>query len=84
MVTHQEYGEQFKIDTFEKQMPKTLEQIEKYLAGGLIKGVGPATAERIVKQFGEEALHILRFESEKLAQIKGITKEKAIAIRRRV
>ena len=44
MVIHQEYGEQFKIESFEKLMPKTKEAIEKYLSSGTIKGIGPVTA----------------------------------------
>jgi len=79
-VTHQDYGEQFKIDTFEKMIPQTIEAIQKYLAGGIIKGIGPATSKRIVDYFGEETLSILRFEPEKLGNVKGITKEKAIEI----
>ena len=77
-VTHQEYGRQFKVDTFEKIMPQTLEALEKYLSNGIVKGIGPATAKKIVKNFGEETISIFRFEPEKLAQIKGITKQKAI------
>ena len=46
IVTHQDYGEQFKVDTFEKIMPKTLSSLERYLANGTIKGVGPATAKK--------------------------------------
>ena len=76
-VNHPEYGRQFKIQTFEKIMPQTLEALEKYLAGGIIKGIGPATAKKIVDKFGEETIHILKFEPEKLAIIKGITKTKA-------
>lgn len=76
-VEHQEYGRQFKIVTFEKTMPETLEALEKYLANGKIKGLGPATAKRIIDTFGEDTIHIFQFEPEKLAQIKGITKEKA-------
>jgi len=79
-VTHQDYGEQFKIETFEKMMPQGTEAIEKYLAGGIVKGIGAATAKRIVDHFGEEAISILRFEPEKLANLKGITKEKAVKI----
>jgi len=79
-VEHQEYGTQFKIDTFEKLIPETEEALEKYLSGGIIKGVGPATSKRIVDYFGTETLAILRFSPEKLSQIKGITKEKAIEI----
>lgn len=80
IVTHQDYGEQFKVDTFEKTMPKSLSSLERYLANGTIKGVGPATAKKIVDTFGEETLHVLKFEPEKLSNIKGINKEKAISI----
>ena len=80
VVTHQDYGEQFKVDTFEKTMPKSLSSLERYLSNGTIKGVGPATAKKIVDTFGEETLHVLKFEPEKLSNIKGINKEKAIAI----
>ena len=80
IVTHQDYGEQFKVDTFEKTMPKSLSSLERYLANGTIKGVGPATAKKIVDTFGEETLHVLKFEPEKLSNIKGINKEKAITI----
>ena len=79
-VEHKDYGLQFKVDTFEKIMPETTEGLEKYLANGNIKGIGPATARKIVKLFGEETIHILKFEPSKLAQIKGISKQKAIEI----
>jgi helicase, recD/traA family len=77
-VTHKEYGMQFKVETFGKIMPKTLESLEKYLSNGTIKGIGPATAKKIVKLFGEDTINVFKFEPEKLTQIKGITKEKAI------
>lgn len=77
-VTHQEYGRQFKIDTFEKIMPQTLDALERYLASGNIKGIGPAKARKIIKEFGEETISIFKFEPERLASIKGITKSKAI------
>ena len=80
IVTHQDYGEQFKVDTFEKLMPQTLGSLERYLANGTIKGVGPATAKKIVDTFGEETIHVLKFEPEKLAKIKGINYEKALTI----
>jgi len=79
-VEHKDYGEQFKIETFEKLMPQTLSALEKYLANGNIKGIGPATATKIIKKFGEETIHVLKFEPEKLAQIKGISKDKAVEI----
>ncbi|MBQ9298428.1 MAG: ATP-dependent RecD-like DNA helicase [Clostridia bacterium] len=76
-VVHKEYGEQFKIETFEKCMPETLDGLERYLAGGVIKGVGPATAKKIVSTFGKETLEILRENPNRLCQIKGITYERA-------
>lgn len=77
-VTHKDYGEQFKIDTFEKLMPQTLEALQQYLSNGNIRGIGPATAKKIVNTFGEETIHIFQCEPEKLASIKGINKEKAL------
>ena len=77
-MEHPEYGTQFKIETFEKTLPETLEGLERYLANSNLKGIGPATAKKIIKQFGEDTIHILRFEPERLTCIKGITKEKAI------
>ena len=77
-VTHQDYGEQFKIETFEKVMPETAASLERYLSNGMIKGIGPAIAKRITTMFGEETLHVLKFEPHKLASVRGISKEKAI------
>lgn len=76
-VNHNVYGRQFKIDTFEKTMPNTNEEIEKYLGSGIIKGVGPATARKIVDRFGEDTIYVMQYEPEKLAAIKGITTSKA-------
>ena len=77
MVVHQEYGEQFKIETFEKLMPQTAAALEKYLASGTIKGIGPATAKKIIDRFGEDTLMVFKFEPMRLAEIKGISKDKA-------
>ncbi len=79
-VEHPDYGTQFKIETFEKIMPKTLGALEKYLAGGIIKGIGPATAKKIIDTFGEETISIFKHEPDKLSKIKGISKTKAIEI----
>jgi len=79
-VTHQEYGRQFKIETFEKIMPETLDALERYLANGSVKGIGPVTAQKIIKEFGEETISIFKFEPEKLSKIKGISESKAIEI----
>ena len=80
MVVHQEYGEQFKIESFEKLMPETVEALEKYLASGTIRGIGPATARKIIEKFGEETLTVFKFEPMRLAEIKGISKDKAYDI----
>ena len=77
-VEHKDYGEQFKIETFEKLMPQTLAALETYLASGNVKGIGPATATKIIDTFGEDTIHVLKYEPHKLAQIKGISKNKAI------
>lgn len=79
-IEHQEYGRQFKIETFEKIMPQTLDALERYLANGTIKGIGPATAKKIVETFGEDTINIFKFEPKMLSKIKGITEEKAISI----
>ena len=80
MVVHQEYGEQFKIDTFEKLMPENSKALEKYLSSGTIRGIGPATAKKIIKKFGEDTINIFKFEPLRLAEIKGISKDKAYEI----
>lgn len=79
-VQHKDYGEQFKVETFKKEMPKTLDALERYLGGGSIKWVGPKTAEKIIKTFGEETIYVLEKEPDRLSTIKGITNEKAIDI----
>ncbi|MCI8384380.1 MAG: ATP-dependent RecD-like DNA helicase [Clostridia bacterium] len=77
-IEHKEYGRQFKIDTFEKMMPQTLGALERYLANGNIKGIGEALAKRIVKKFGEETIHIFKYEPKRLVEIKGISEKKAM------
>lgn len=76
-VEHKDYGTQFKVSTFEKIMPENLEALEKYLASGAIKGVGEATAKRIIKTFGNETIDIIKNQPEKLSNVKGISEEKA-------
>ena len=77
MVVHQDYGEQFKIESFEKIMPEDKYSLEKYLASGTIKGIGPATAKKIIDKFGDETISIFKFEPMRLAEVKGISKDKA-------
>lgn len=76
-TTHPSFGRQFKATAFSRCMPETSDQIYKYLASGVIKGVGPKRAISIVERFGEETLKVLEKEPEKLASIKGISAEAA-------
>lgn len=76
-VEHKDYGRQFKVDTFEKLMPKTAKAIEKYLANGNVKGIGEQLAKRIVRKFGEETIYVFKHEPNRLAEIKGISESKA-------
>ena len=80
IVKHPDYGEQFKIATFEKIMPTTPEALEKYLANGNFRGIGPATAKKIVDKFGKDTINVIKLEPQKLTLIKGINKEKALEI----
>ena len=79
-VNNPSYGEQFSVTMFERLMPKEAGSILLYLASGIIKGVGEATAKKIVSEFGSDTLKIIESEPEKLAKIKGITMDKAQSI----
>ena len=76
-VNHPNYGRQFKAQTFERALPATTADILKYLSSGAVKGIGAATAEKIVERFGGDTLDVLENEPEKLAEIKGISMKKA-------
>lgn len=76
-IIHPQYGQQFKAEQAVCTMPTSTASILKYLSSGAIKGVGPATAQMIVSRFGDETLNILENDYSKLAQIKGISPEKA-------
>lgn len=77
LVEHREYGEQIRVSGYETTRPETKSAVEKYLASGLIKGVGPATARLIVGRFGARALDILESEPERLTEIDGIGPKRA-------
>lgn len=74
-VIHPVYGEQFKVISIEKKIPVTNENIEKYLSSGIIKGIGPKIAERIVKTFGSKTFDIIENNYERLSKVRGITKK---------
>ncbi len=79
-IIHAVYGEQFSAEYYETIAPKTVASILRYLSSGIIKGVGPATAERIVEKFGSDSLDVIQNTPEDLAVIKGISLEKALNI----
>jgi exodeoxyribonuclease V alpha subunit len=75
---HPKYGEQFKVVQFKTKVPATVYGIQKYLGSGLIKGLGPVMAGRIVDRFGENTLEVIENQIGRLAEVKGIA-EKSIA-----
>ena len=79
-TSHPSYGKQFEAEFLERLLPETAPQILGYLSGRVIKGIGPITAGRIVKRFGEETLKIMEREPERLADSPGISLKKARAI----
>ena len=78
--THSSYGRQFEAEFLERLMPQTAMEILSYLSSRAIKGIGPRMAARIVEQFGSETLLIMEREPERLAEVSGISREKARAI----
>ncbi len=79
-VTHPKFGEQFKVTECKTAVPATVSGIEKYLGSGLIKGLGPVIASRIVKKFGEKTLDVIENDIEKLALVEGIGKKRIAMI----
>ena len=79
-IVHPHYGSQFKCESFEVEAPQTQSQVLKYLSSGAIKGIGPATALKIVKLFGDDTLDIIENYPARLTAIKGISIDKANAI----
>ncbi len=74
---HPDYGEQFGVELVERMLPKKESAILAYLSSGIISGVRESTAKKIIKMFGEDSLNIIATSPEKLAQIKGISFDKA-------
>lgn len=77
---HRDYGKQLKASSFEILKPTTKSGIERYLASGIIKGVGPATAKLLVKTFGNETLEVLENHPDRLIEIDGIGPKRASQI----
>lgn len=73
---HPKYGQQFQVTQYRETKPATLTGIEKYLGSGLIKGVGPVTAKRIVAHFGLETLEVIEHQIDRLAEVPGIAQKR--------
>ena len=80
ITVHNQYGEQYVVESCVRSLPSTLEQMYRFLCEGGINGVGPAIAMRIVDKFEEETFDVLMSDPDRLSQIKGITSEKALEI----
>ena len=78
--SHSSYGRQFEAEFLERMMPQTAVEIMSFLASRIIKGIGPKTAAKIVHHFGDETLLVMEREPGRLAEIPGITAEKAVVI----
>ena len=81
-TTHPNHGRQFKSEYAERSLPRTKDDIYKYLAGHAVKGIGPATAALIVDRFGDRTLDVLERQPERLTEIRGISPAKAEAVTR--
>lgn len=79
-TVHPTYGQQFAAKAFERRVPENAAAILRYLSAGAIKGIGPATAAKIVERFKEDTLEIIQNHPEELTVIRGISEAKAIAI----
>ncbi|MCH5200025.1 MAG: ATP-dependent RecD-like DNA helicase [Oscillospiraceae bacterium] len=80
-TTNARYGKQFKAVSCTRTPPATPSEIRKYLGSGIIKGVGPSLAKKIVDNFGEEALDVIENDPLRLAELKGVTGDRALFIR---
>ena len=79
-VNHPVHGPQLSAESVERRLPQEEEDIVCYLSSGILKGVGPATAQRLVERFGADTLRVLEEEPERLKTIKGITAKKAMEL----
>lgn len=80
--SHAQYGRQFKITNYKTEYPTTLDGVRKYLGSGMIKGIGPVMAKRIVDHFGEKALDVIQKEPGKLKEVEGLGPKRAKMITR--
>ena len=79
-VNHPVHGPQLSAESVERRLPQEEEDIVSYLSSGILKGIGPATAQRLVERFGTDTLRVLEEEPERVKTIKGITAKKAVEL----
>jgi exodeoxyribonuclease V alpha subunit len=79
-TTHPQYGRQFNAEWCKQVLPATVEGIKAYLGSGMIKGVGPVTAKRIVQRFGVDTLRVLDEDAEQLQETPGVGPKRAAAV----
>jgi exodeoxyribonuclease V alpha subunit len=79
---HPKFGEQFRITSYESIVPATVKGIEKYLGSGLIKGIGPVTAKRLVSEFGLDTLNVIETDTKRLLDVDGIGQKRIGMIRK--
>ena len=75
-VAHPQFGRQFKIEEYKEILPTSIEGIERYLSSGVIHGIGPVTAKKVISKFGEKTLEILDNDIKRLKEVEGIGKKK--------
>ena len=75
-INHKQFGKQFNVEEFKEILPTSVKEIEKYLSTGIIHGIGPVTAKKIVKAFGDKTLDILDNDIERLKEVEGIGEKK--------
>ncbi|MEW6187266.1 MAG: ATP-dependent RecD-like DNA helicase [Thermodesulfobacteriota bacterium] len=78
---HNKYGLQLRIESYESLLPATVQGIERYLGSGLIKGLGPETAKRIVKKFGLTTLDIIEKDIRRLSEVEGVGPKRIVQIK---
>jgi exodeoxyribonuclease V alpha subunit len=81
-TTHPQYGDQFKVVDYAVTRPATIAGIQKYLGSGLIKGVGPVTAKRIVEHFGEQTLEVIEGDIGRLTEVRGVSRKRVEMIQK--
>ena len=79
---HPSFGRQFKLERAQRELPTEHEAVYRYLASRVIRGIGPKMAKRLVDTFGEETFSVLESQPDRLAQVRGISRKKALEIQR--